>query len=117
MEEHYAFRVRLSDISGGGPVVEDNALNPGENILCKHKFTRNVAPSPPEISDEENGLKIIRPRLGYPAILFAADDTATAIQLLKEDRLALDAKSQNLASVDPVTGKYKIQDGATFDLI
>ncbi len=111
--KHYAFRVRLSDISGGGPVMEDKALNPGENILCKHKFSRNVAPAPPAISDEDNGLKIIRPRLGYPAILFAADNTAKAIQLLKKDRLALDAQSQNL--IDPVTKKYIINDDA-FDL-
>jgi len=111
--KHYSFRVRLSDISGGGPVVEDKPLNPGENILCKHSFTRNVAPLPPIVSDEENGLKIIRPRLGYPAILFAADDTAKAIQLLKQDRLALDAQSSQL--LDPVTKKYKNPEG-NFDL-
>ncbi len=58
--KHYAFRVRLSDISGGGPHVKDMALIAGENGICKHKFTRNVAPSPPAISDEDNGLKIIR---------------------------------------------------------
>ncbi|MEP6682865.1 MAG: hypothetical protein ABJA35_06380, partial [Parafilimonas sp.] len=61
----------------------------------------------------------IRPRLGYPAILFAANDTAKAIRLLKEDRIALDKHSKNLATVDPVTGKYEVQntgDAATFDL-
>lgn len=111
--KHYAFRIRLSDISGGGPVRDDEALNSGENRICKHKFTRNVAPSPPVISVEDNGLKIICPRLGYPAILFAAGDTAKAIQLLKEDRIALDAQSQNL--IDPATKKYIINDGV-FDL-
>lgn len=111
--KHYAFRVRLSDISGGGPVTDDNALNPGEARIAKHSFTRNVAPSPPVITDEDNGLKIIRPRLGYPAILFATDDTAKAIQLLKEDRVALDTQSQSL--IDPITGKYIINDDA-FDL-
>jgi hypothetical protein len=110
---HYAFRVRLSDISGGGPVTDDKPLNAGESHIGKHKFTRNVAPSPPAISDEENGLKIIRPRLGYPAILFAANDTAKAISLLRQDRLELDNQSQNL--IDPVTGKYIVNDNA-FDL-
>jgi hypothetical protein len=117
--KHYAFRVRLSDISGGGPVANDKALIPGENGICKHKFTRNVAPSPPIVSDEDNGLKIIRPRLGYPAILFAADNTNQAIQLLKQDRIALDTASANLAAIDPITGKYNVQDPgnpATFDL-
>ncbi|HEX5025714.1 MAG TPA: hypothetical protein VFV68_10595, partial [Agriterribacter sp.] len=108
--KHYAFRVRLSDISGGGPGVKDGALIAGENGICKHRFTRNVAPSPPVISDEPGGLKIIRPRLGYPAALFAADDTIKATQLLKEDRIALDTASTELAKVDPVTHKYAIQD-------
>lgn len=111
--KHYAFRVRLSDISGGGPATIDKPINPGENQICKHKFTRNVAPSPPTISDEDNGLKIIRPRLGYPAILFAASDTTTAVDLLRQDRLALDTQSQSL--IDPVTGKYIINDNS-FDL-
>lgn len=117
--KHYAFRVRLSDISGGGPVVEDKALVAGDNGICKHRFTRNVAPSPPVVSDEVNGIKIIRPRLGYPAILFAADNTTKAIRLLKEDRIALDKASQNLAALDPVTGKYVVQnpdDPVTFEL-
>ncbi len=114
--KHYAFRVRLSDISGGGPEVKDKALIAGENGICKHRFTRNVAPLPPTISDENDGLKIIRPRLGYPAILFAADDTPKAIQLLKKDRQTLDQHSKNLASIDPVSGKYEIKDGASFDL-
>jgi hypothetical protein len=116
--KHYAFRVRLSDISGGGPLVNDKAVIRGANGICKHRFTRNVAPSPPAISDEPNGLKIIRPRLGYPAILFAAVNTAAAIQLLKEDRIALDTASANLATIDPVTG-YTVQDPNnpdTFDL-
>jgi len=117
--KHYAFRVRLADISGGGPDVEDTALNAAENGICKHRFTRNVAPSPPAISDEDEGIKIVRPRLGYPAVLFAVDDTLTGIELLKEDRIALDAASGTLAAIDPVTGKYGVQDPdnpATFDL-
>lgn len=116
---HYAFRVRLSDISGGGPDVNDKALITGENGICKHRFTRNVAPSPPILSDDgDNGLKIIRPRLGYPAVLFAADDTNKAIKLLKDDRIALDKLSKNLAAVD-ADGNYSILDPnnpSTFDL-
>ncbi len=116
--KHYAFRVRLSDISGGGPHVKDKALTAGENGICKHWFTRNVAPSPPEVSDEGNGLKIIRPRLGYPAILFAAEEPAKAVTLLHEDRITLDKHSNDLASVD-AGGNYNIHDphnSATFDL-
>jgi hypothetical protein len=117
--QHYAFRVRLSDISGGGPNVEDKAIIAGENGICKHKFTRNVAPLPPAISDEESGLKIIRPRLGYPAILFAAGDKDKAVELLIEDRKALDAASANLAEFvidEDGNKKYVIKDPANFDL-
>ncbi len=116
---HYAFRVRLSDISGGGPNVNDNALIAGENGIGKHKFTRNVAPSPPAITNENGGLKIIRPRLGYPAILFAADDTEKAIDLLKEDRKALDAASAQLASIvvdEDGNNQYVINDPDNFNL-
>ncbi|MEO6931147.1 MAG: hypothetical protein ABI151_05930, partial [Chitinophagaceae bacterium] len=116
---YYAFRVRLSDLSGGGPGVTDHSLNPGENSICKHRFTRNVTPSPPTIIDENDGLKITRPRLGYPAILFAAADTKQVIELLKEDRLALNIQSANLASLDAVTGQYKInqpESAATFEI-
>jgi hypothetical protein len=107
---HYAFRVRLSDISGGGPAVEDKTLHPGENHICKHTFTRNVAPSPPTVTNQENGLKIIRSRLGYPAILFTSADTASAIELLKQDRKALDDLSKDL--IDPATKKYIVNDNS-----
>lgn len=116
---HYAFRVRLSDISGGGPDVKDNAITSGENGICTHKFTRNVSPSPPAISEEENGLKIIRPRLGYPAILFAAKDTGKAVELLKQDRKDLDAASDNLAEIvvdEDGNKKYVIKDPNNLDL-
>ncbi|MFT3701339.1 MAG: hypothetical protein QM802_03175 [Agriterribacter sp.] len=116
---YYAFRVRLSDISGGGPDSLRKALTVGPNGICKHLFTRNVAPSPPTVIDTDGGLTVRRSRLGYPAILFATDDPATAVQLLKQDRIALDTDAANLAKVDPITGKYVVKnvaDPGTFDL-
>ncbi|OBX26616.1 hypothetical protein LX77_01083 [Gelidibacter algens] len=87
----YAFRVRLSDISGGGPGPKSNSQNKGEHKIAVQKFKRYVAPQPPtiKIAKDGNSLVIERPRLNYPAVLYTNVDTKKATDELLEDRKEL----------------------------
>jgi hypothetical protein len=102
--EDYEFRVRLMDISGGGPKAEDPALNGGENPIASLHFKRYVAAAALNITnvsaiynklssgttakplkdtsilenlirDADTVLKIKRPLLGYPAVVFTGKYT------------------------------------------
>jgi len=87
----YAFRVRLSDISGGGPGPETQSVNRGEHKIALQKFKRWVAPQPPAITaaNDLQSVLVERPRLNYPAILFTGVDRATAEAELLLDRAHL----------------------------
>ena len=87
----YAFRVRLSDISGGGPGPGTTSVNRGEHKIAIQKFKRFVAPQPPAINAavDQQSMIIERPRLNYPAILFTAVDTELAAAELLADRAHL----------------------------
>ena len=92
----YDFRVRLADISGGGPAIEESRVYaaPAPEGFCD--FRRTVQPQTvrlqevlPEKDDEffmGSQLNMLRPLLGYPSVLFTgkypnavADLTADAI--------------------------------------
>ncbi len=87
----YAFRVRLSDISGGGPGSKTKSTNHGAHKIAVQKFKRFVAPQPPSvrIADDLQSLTIERPRLNYPAILFTTVDEKAAADELLLDRVQL----------------------------
>lgn len=92
--EDYEFRIRMMDISGGGPTVADQALNGGQNPVAKAHFTRNIGASALQIVNSEdffhaqkkndvkdmsilenvlnggNTLTIKRPLLSYPSVLY-----------------------------------------------
>ena len=98
----YEFRVRLGDLSGGGPVVTDDELNDAPATSSSITFRRYVAPkqlkvvplapqpdSRTAIFYEGNSFQISRPRLGYPALLFTEMDTSGAFQKLLDDKAFL----------------------------
>jgi hypothetical protein len=75
----YEFRVRLMDISGGGPEVKDQPINPAPAPIATVPFRRFVPPKPVKIESEsvsvdpmqpETSYRVQRPRLGYPDLLF-----------------------------------------------
>lgn len=103
----YEFRVRLADLTGGGPRLEEGELNDAPKTSAGIVFKRYIAPKqlilapldaqPPQDLPVENGVSsakmlagnrfdVFRPRLGYPALLFTEMDTATAFQKLIDDR-------------------------------
>ena len=130
----YQFRVRLKDISGGGPDVNDQPLNPAPSPSTSVSFKRYVAPDKLRIAkpsgilenkfeyfnaldadntdfDNNPVLKINRPLLEYPAVVFtnryqqAGQDP---IALLKA--LALNADNTLLpALADPDVKKIEIK--------
>jgi hypothetical protein len=72
----YDFRVRMSDISGGGPEPGAEPLNKLQSHIATIAFKRYVAPNTLRIlnTDSENFesdmLTIARPLLGFPAVVY-----------------------------------------------
>lgn len=69
----YEFRVRLADLSGGGPDAARNPVNVAPAPVATVAFRRYVRPKPVRVTAEANGTySVLRPRLGYPEIAFTA---------------------------------------------
>ncbi|WPU91897.1 hypothetical protein SNE25_21505 [Mucilaginibacter sabulilitoris] len=98
----YAFRVRLTDLTGGGPAASTFSVHPGESKIAWCPFKRHVAPQVPVIKkvDIEN-ITVTRPRLNYPAILYTGQDNSVIINELKADRIRLSDLHKN--SITPAT--------------
>ncbi|HEY2301901.1 MAG TPA: hypothetical protein VGH66_08405 [Acidimicrobiales bacterium] len=95
----YAFRVRLSDLSNGGPDTADAAVDPAPNATALQTFQRFVPPKAPIVVQDPlptgtgpalgtpTTLTISRPLIGYPEVLYTAlgdsaaarDDVRTAL--------------------------------------
>ena len=104
--KEYEFRVRLGDLTGGGPVVGDNELNDAPATSSSLVFKRHVAPKrltvvpdDPQAEQDAGSVQYLegtsftveRPRLGYPALLFTELDTDAAFQKLLDDKKLLHA--------------------------
>ncbi|MDN3548196.1 hypothetical protein [Mucilaginibacter aquaedulcis] len=109
----YDFRVRLADLSGGGPVLSDPERNDSPSPHSSIVFQRYVAPKqvvikPQSAQPDPNAsattfltgddFDIFRPRLGYPALLFTQMDTEQAFQKLIDDK--------NLLHTDKAPGEH-----------
>jgi len=87
--QSYDFRVRLVDLSGGGPALNDTPVHPGLAPVATAPFRRYIppksllvattpAPAPlpakPASVRRIDTLAVRRPRIGYPEALFAGVD-------------------------------------------
>ncbi|MEO6316668.1 MAG: hypothetical protein ABIU63_03590 [Chitinophagaceae bacterium] len=110
----YSFRVRLADLTGGGPLVADDEINDAPSTTATETFKRWVAPKqvtvlPLDAQTDPNGptkifytgdqFDVLRPRLGYPALLFTQLDTETAFQQLVDDRAFLHTGKTGLEKI------------------
>jgi len=98
----YDFRVRLADVSGGGPVLADSRkyAAPSPEGFCD--FRRAVQPQAvrllntlPEKDDEYftgDSLTMKRPLLGYPSVLFTGRYPAAVADLIADTNVAITQK-------------------------
>lgn len=99
--KEYEFRVRLADLTGGGPEVKDQELNDAPATSASIRFKRYVAPkrltfnpTAPQANPQSgttifytgDSFDVFRPRLGYPALLFTEMDTEDAFTKLLDDK-------------------------------
>ena len=99
--KEYEFRVRLSDLTGGGPFESERELNDAPATTASAFLKRFIAPkqvkvvpqspqpnpnSATAVFYEGTSFDIFRPRIGYPALLFTELDTAAAFKHLLDDK-------------------------------
>ncbi len=91
---HYEFRVRMTDLTGGGPDIADEPVYEAPSPVAPCHFRRFVVPEAlrieelPAVSDvpfkpDGNVLRINRPLLGYPAVVYT-DKYENVFQQLKD---------------------------------
>jgi hypothetical protein len=90
----YEFRVRMADLTRGGPDTGISSPEPPRNSISSVTFQRRKSPGPVEIlrrpPDVVRQVLIARPRLGYPEVLFTGAatfaDLAADLDTLSADR-------------------------------
>jgi hypothetical protein len=103
----YEFRVRLMDLSSGGPNVDEKRQGPAEAPIAKVSFRRYVSPKAPAVlrvdggadSDPPVQLEVRPPRLGYPDIVFALGSSVIADLLTERDRILALPEEQRVEEV------------------
>lgn len=106
--EWYQFRVRLADLTGGGPASTDEAKDAG---VVTVPFLRHVPPKAVSVAADRKSspqtLTVTRPRLHYPEMVFArplgAGDAETDLTNLLTDLKSKAIKSVAQPDPDVVT--------------
>jgi hypothetical protein len=80
----YAFRVRLSDLSHGGPRVDQDPIDPGPAEVTTTDFVRMTPPKAVGLALTDDTITVTRPAVGYPEVLYTslgatAADRATIV--------------------------------------
>jgi hypothetical protein len=85
----YEFRVRIADLTGGGPALGDAPSNPAPAPIATWNFRRHVPPKsviaklPSPQPSALASVDVFRPLLAYPEFVFAGDPTDPASLLGK----------------------------------
>ena len=112
----YSFRVRLGDLSSGGPLLSDSPINPGPAASTSQTFQRLVAPKAPLVKQlDSNGnpitaqpgvpsapasLVVSRPLITYPEVLY----THLGDQAAWRDTIRTTLVSTAKAAASPIAG-------------
>lgn len=110
----YDFRVRLADITGGGPKEKDRPVYDAPAPVATCRFRRHVPPHLVRIPEqaEEPGAEprlshtIHRPRLGHPTLMFT--QLPDPFALLEADRPAALAEQREIGHPDPDAAHLRI---------
>ncbi|MEI6757524.1 MAG: hypothetical protein WCK85_06695, partial [Chlorobium sp.] len=119
----YDFRVRMSDISGGGPEPGSEPLNILQSHIATIPFKRYVAPNTLRIlnshdvrfnTDEVNfgadTLRIARPLLGFPAVVYTGKYADPVTELLNASQdIILNKKAEAFGIADPDVVKVELK--------
>jgi hypothetical protein len=104
----YDLRVRLMDLSRGGPRLKENAINPAPAPICTFPFRRLVPFKQVTITNLDTSAtpsapqtmyKFLRPMLNYPAAVFAG--VPNAVNELLADLPNAQAQHREAALPDP----------------
>jgi hypothetical protein len=122
--EFYDFRVRIADLTGGGPALGDSAQNLAPAPVATWNFRRHVQPKsviaklPKPQPTALPSVDVYRPLLSYPEFVFAGDPTDPNTLLAK---LSGPDKTTDIGVPDPdvvhlqitVEAKLPAQDAGT----
>jgi hypothetical protein len=104
----YQFRVRLADVTGGGPTVDEAPINPSPAPIATIPFRRFVAPKPVQITNlsaapdpaaPQTVYNVVRPLLGYPELVMTGFSNAK--QALLDDLPSALADRRKVGVPDP----------------
>ena len=115
----YEFRVRLADITGGGPLLSDEPIYDSVAPVTNCHFVRHVIPqtfnfiTPLPAKDTElfsgNALSVKRPLLGYPSILFTGVYTDAVDKLIADSNVVINNNlKRDIGLYDPDVDKMEI---------
>jgi hypothetical protein len=120
--QSYSFRVRLVDLTGGGPTLDAAAINPAPAHESTCHFRRQVPPKaarvaaewyePPMGSRYLTRIKVRRPLLGYPELLYTGLGQEVVDGLVAQAEQARQGNNGKLTQVlgvpDPDVEKLRI---------
>ena len=134
----YEFRIRMMDISGGGPSSENEPLNGGQKPIAQTHFTRNIKAEAlnilnisehfnaqnstfvqdtsilENILDDASVLRVKRPDLSYPSVLYTGKYSNAALLLKnKIDSISvpgnpMDRSQYSVGLPDPDVKSFKV---------
>ncbi len=98
----YDFRVRMRDLSGGGPAPDAVPAIESPSSIARCRFKRYVAPNQPRIQNlpvntdaaaDVDSLTVQRPLLGYPAVIYTDkySDPVTRLRTASENMEGVEA--------------------------
>jgi hypothetical protein len=115
----YAFRVRLADLSSGGPETTNEPIDAAPNSIGVQTFQRVVPPKAPAVVQDPGpaspaptitrpaSLIVQRPQIGYPEVLFTHLGVDAAAREAIRTKLVTDA-SALIAGVNDKTGGGRV---------
>ena len=110
--DDYEFRVRLKDLSGGGPNADRRHHNPAPAPVLRAPFRRFVPPKEVTVKAEPARLLIERPPIGYPDLVFTGFDEPVAALLADTPKALSEQREVGVPDPDVVAVQIAVEVGA-----